>query len=143
VKPFLILLVFVLGACGRTTPIKTTATASKTLSLSGIGTLSSKLEIREAGEKALAVVLFTWAGLESVTIASSVALYRFDTNKLDELERSDAAFDLDPDSSKAVSTDTTTETRRRCAVITINATGFTSSGDEKTVTGNAQTCEKE
>ena len=139
-----LLLVFVLLlGCNRTTPIKTTATASKTLSLSGIGTLSSKLEIRETADKALAVVLFTWAGLDSVTVSSSIALYRFDTNKLDELERSEAAFDLDPDSSKAVSTGTTTETRRRCAVITITATGFNANGDEKTTSGNAQTCEKE
>jgi hypothetical protein len=137
-------LVFVLlFGCGKTAPIKTTATASKTLSLSGIGTLSSKLEIRETSDKALAVVLFTWSGSDAVTVTSSLTLYRFDTNKLDELERSDAAFDLDPDSSKAVSTDTTTETRRRCAVMTITATGFTSSGDEKTVSGNAQVCEKE
>ncbi len=138
------MLIFVLlFGCGKTTPIKTTATASKTLSLSGIGTLSSKLEIREAGSTALAVVLFIWARLDSVTVSSSVALYRFDTNKLDELERSESAFDLAPDSSKAVSTDTTTETQRRCAVITITATGFNSNGDEKTTFGNAQTCEKE
>jgi hypothetical protein len=142
-KSFLILLVLLLGACNRITPIKTTATANKTLSLSGIGTLTTKLEIREQGDTALAVVLFTWSGLDVVTITSTVALYRFDTNKLAELELAEVAFDLDPDTSKAVSTDTTTETRRRCAVITMTATGFNSNGDEKTVTGNAQTCEKE
>jgi hypothetical protein len=129
-------------ACNRTTPIKTTATASKTLSLSGIGTLSTKLEIREAGENALAVAWFTWSGLEAVTVSSTVSLYRFDTNKLAELQSQEAAFDIDPDTSRALSTDTTTETRRRCAAITITVTGFTSSGEEKTSTGNAQTCEK-
>jgi hypothetical protein len=136
----LLLLVFV--SCNRTTPIKTTATASKTLSLSGIGTLSTKLEIREAGENALAVAWFTWSGTEAATVASTVTLFRFDTNKLAELQTTDAAFDLDPDTSKALSTDTTTETRRRCAAITITVTGFNASGDEKTTTGNAQACER-
>jgi hypothetical protein len=138
----LLALTAVVSACNRTTPIKTTATASKTLSLSGIGTLSTKLEIREAGENALAVAWFTWSGLEAATVASTVTLFRFDTNKLAELQSQEAAFDLDPDSSKSISTDTTTETRRRCAAITITVTGFNASGDEKTSTGNAQACER-
>ncbi len=139
----LLLLAVLLLGCGKTTPIKITASANKTVSLSGIGTLSSKLEIRQAGDKALAVVLFTWAGSDSASVTTSVALYRFDTNKLEELERFDTNFDLEPDGSKSVSTDTTSETRRRCAVMTMTATGFNSNGDEKTISGTAQTCEKE
>jgi hypothetical protein len=138
----LLALTAVVSACNRTTPIKTTATANKTLSLSSIGTLSTKLEIREAGENALAVAWFTWSGTDAATVASTVTLFRFDTNKLAELQTQEAAFDLDPDSSKSISTDTTTETRRRCAAITITITGFNSSGEEKTTTGNAQACEK-
>jgi hypothetical protein len=129
-------------ACGKTPAIKVTASGTKTVSLSGIGSLTAKLEIREQGDKALGVVLYTWTGKDLATVSTSVSLYRFDTNKLEELQRTDAAFDLDTDESKAVSTDSTTEMRRRCAVLTITATSFDVDGVEKTNAGNTQICEK-
>lgn len=138
----LLILLALCVACGKTPSIKTTATANKTVSLAGIGSLSSKLEIRQSGDTAIAVAWFTWSGLESVTITSTVTLYRFDTNKLAQLQTTESSFDLEPSASKSLSTDTTAETRRRCAAITVTIAGFNANGDEKTNSANAQVCEK-
>jgi hypothetical protein len=142
-KMLLLLSCIAFVACGKTPVIKVTASGSKTVSLSGIGALTAKVEIREQGDKALGVVLFTWTGKDLATVSASVSLYRFDTNKLEELQRIDAAFDLDTDESKAVSTDSTSEMRRRCAVLTITASSFDVNGTEKANSGNTQICEKE
>ena len=130
------------GCTYKELTVNITASASKTFTLTGVGTLNARLEIRELGSEAIATTWFSYAGSDAVTVTMTVKLFRYDTSNLLELTSKEAEFDLNPAAEKSITTDTTKETRRRCASITITATGFNSNGDEKTSSGTIQTCER-
>ena len=130
------------GCTYKELTVKITASASKTFTLSGVGTLNARLEIRELGSEAIATTWFSFAGTDALTVASSVKLFRYDTSNLLELTSKDADFDIDPASEKSITTDTTKETRRRCASLIVSATGFDAEGNEKTSSGTIQVCER-
>lgn len=130
------------GCTYKALTVTITASASKTFTMSGVGTLNARLEIRELGSEAIATTWFSYAGGDAVTVTSSVKLFRYDTSNLLELTSKDADFDIDPASEKSVTTDTTKETRRRCASTTVTATGFDVDGNEKTSSGTIQVCER-
>ena len=143
-KPFLIaLLAFLCSACThKPLTVAVTASASKTFALSGVGSLIARLEIRQLGSEAIATTWFSFAGADVLSVTSSVKLFRYDTSNLLELTSKDADFDLDPASEKSITTDTTQETRRRCASVIVSATGFDVNGVEKTSSGTIQVCER-
>ena len=140
---FVALLALLCSACThKPLTVTVTASACKSFALSGVGTLIARLEIRELGSEAIATTWFSFAGTDLISVTSSVKLFRYDTSNLLELTSKDADFDLDPASEKSITTDTTKETRRRCASTTVSATGFDVNGNEKTSSGTIQVCER-
>ncbi len=133
---------WVLLSCGKTATIKVTASSSKTLTISKVGTLSVRLELRELEAKSIAVTWLTWNGDQASTVTGTVKVFRYDSSLLKELVSADVAAELDAGADKSIATDQTDETRRKCASATLSLSAYDANGDTVTVPATMQACEK-
>ena len=129
-------------ACGqKPAEVRVTAKKSTTVSMSKIGVLSVRLEIRRLADDVTGTAWLSWSGADAATVTSQLNLYRYSTTKLSPLKGVDDSSDLDDGKSKAFAVPSVLEPERTCANLALSVSAFDADANEVVKNAIAEVCE--
>ena len=132
-----------LGACSQKaiTP-KVTATKTVNTTVKGVGSLTTRLEIHQIQNEAVATGWITWSGEYEATVTATVNLYTWDATSPKALVSKEKDFDLKAGQDGTLNTPTINETRRLCASANLLIEGYDAEVNTVTKTAYVSTCER-
>ena len=138
---WLLPLVALVSCAGKPAVLEIAASRTATVTLSKVGKLSVRLEIRRLGKEVNAVALMTWAGGDSASVDTTLEQYQF-TNRVKTVRSVADSLEFDSGQSRVTGTPAALETNRTCASLTLTVSGFNANADEVLESGVVDACEK-
>ena len=138
---WLLPLVALVSCAGKPAVLEITATKTSTVTLSRVGKLTVRLEIRRLGNETNTIALFSWAGSDTASVDTTLTQYRL-TSKLQALKSTSDTLEFNPSQSQLTGTPATPEPNRTCATLALTVTGFNANADEVLENALVEACEK-